>query len=64
MKTVGPSFLGVLLLIFITLKLAQVGTVAAWSWWMVLSPLWISGGITLLGFVFWFFKEAIRLSKV
>lgn len=31
----------VLFLIFLTLKLAEVGQVAYWSWWWVTSPLWI-----------------------
>lgn len=37
----GIGFLSVLALIFIGLKLAEVGTVADWSWWAVLSPLWV-----------------------
>jgi ABC-type phosphate/phosphonate transport system permease subunit len=35
-------FLGILTLIFITLKLTGYIT---WSWWWVLSPVWISFGI-------------------
>ena len=31
----------VLFLIFLTLKLAEVGPVQHWSWWWVTSPLWI-----------------------
>ena len=31
----------VLFLIFLTLKLAEVGQVATWSWWWIASPLWI-----------------------
>lgn len=27
-------------LVFLTLKLAEVGVVAAWSWWWVTAPLW------------------------
>lgn len=34
----GGSFLGILTLIFITLKLC--GTIT-WSWWWVLAPLWM-----------------------
>ena len=34
----GMSFLEVLLLVFIILKLCKVIT---WSWWWVLSPFWI-----------------------
>lgn len=37
----GVGFLGLLTLIFIGLKLAEVGIVAGWSWWAVLSPMWI-----------------------
>ncbi len=35
---VGGSWLGLLALIFITLRLAGY---IAWSWWWVLAPLWI-----------------------
>lgn len=37
----GIGFLGLLTLIFVGLKLAEIGVVATWSWWWVLSPLWI-----------------------
>lgn len=40
------SLLGVLGLIFIVLKVLEVGTVAAWSWWLVLLP-WY-GGLALV----------------
>lgn len=30
-----------LFLIFLTLKLAEIGPVAKWSWWSVTAPLWI-----------------------
>lgn len=36
---------GFVFLIFLVLKLAEIGVVAAWSWWWVTSPLWI--GIAL-----------------
>lgn len=36
--SVGPGFLGILTLIFITMKLT--GHIA-WSWWWVLAPTWI-----------------------
>lgn len=36
-NTGGISFLGLLTIVFITLKLTNVIT---WSWWWVLSPLW------------------------
>ena len=50
----GIGFLGVLALIFITLKL--IGKIT-WSWWWVLSPLWIPFGLgiilMILFFIFW-----------
>lgn len=40
----GIGFLGLLCLLFITLKLCHV---IDWSWWWVLSPFW--GGFALIG---------------
>jgi len=31
----------IIFLIFLTLKLAEIGQVAAWSWWWVTAPLWL-----------------------
>jgi len=39
----GISFIGLLTIVFITLKLTGV---IDWSWWLVLSPIW---GSALLG---------------
>ena len=41
----GIEFPGLLTIVFITLKLCKV---IAWSWWWVLSPVWITSGIALL----------------
>lgn len=35
------SILGVLGIVFVVLKLAEVGVVANWSWWLVLLPFYI-----------------------
>lgn len=35
----GVGFTGLLTIVFITLKLTHV---IAWSWWWVLSPIWIA----------------------
>lgn len=43
---VGPGFLSSLTLIFIVLKLTDV---IDWSWWWVLSPLWLPIVIFILG---------------
>ena len=42
------SFLEIVGLILITLKLAGVGVVAGWSWWLVLAPVWIPALCALL----------------
>jgi len=46
----GIGFVGLLTIVFIVLKLCEV---IAWSWIWVLSPLWISLGLTLgfIGFI-------------
>lgn len=47
----GIGFLGLLAIVFIGLKLGEVGIVAQWPWWVVLSPLWApfaAGAILLL----------------
>ena len=49
----GMGFTSVLTLIFIVLKLCNVIT---WSWWWVLSPIWISWGLALVLILFiWMF---------
>jgi hypothetical protein len=54
----GISFTELLLAIFIVLKLTGV---INWSWWWVLSPLWITLGIVvviLIGFgIYWIIKK-------
>lgn len=46
-KTASFPLLAILGLIFVTLKLAEIGAVATWSWWWVLSPFWIPFAIVL-----------------
>ena len=41
----GIGFVGALTLLFVALKL--LGKID-WSWWWVLSPIWISAGLALL----------------
>ena len=41
----GVGFAGLLTVVFITLKLCHVIT---WSWWWVLSPLWISAILSVV----------------
>lgn len=46
----GLTFLQVLFLIFLVLKLTGKTVVASWSWWWVTAPLW--GGFAI-GTVIW-----------
>jgi hypothetical protein len=41
----GIGFIGLLTVAFIVLKLTNV---ISWSWWWVLSPLWIVAGIVVI----------------
>lgn len=57
----GIGFPGLLTIVFITLKLVRFdgNPVNDWSWWWVLSPFWIVGGIVLLVVVCVLIYEAI-----
>lgn len=60
----GIGFTGLLTIVFVVLKLCGVIT---WSWWWVLSPIWISFGlviaILLIAFVFFIIKEERKTTK-
>jgi hypothetical protein len=49
------SLLTVVFLILLVLKLAGIGIVATWSWWLVTLPLWIGfaigAGLLIIGCV-------------
>lgn len=45
----GIGIFGLLGVIFITLKVLEIGPVATWSWWWVTAPLW--GGFVLAVFI-------------
>ena len=47
----GMGFCGALAILFIALKLLKVTAVANWSWWWVLSPIWIPIAIILVVFI-------------
>lgn len=50
----GIGFVGLLTIVFITLKLLEITQVAQWSWWWVLSPIWISAIAFIVIIVVWF----------
>lgn len=48
------NYLHILTLIFVVCKIAEVGVIAHWSWWLVLAPSLVSMSITLLILAFVF----------
>ena len=52
----GIGFVGLLTIVFITLKLTGF---IDWSWWWVLSPIWITVAILIavLGFFAWLINK-------
>ena len=56
----GIGFVGLLTIVFITLKLTHV---IAWSWWWVLSPLWlptvVALGLIVIGYGLWWSYKTI-----
>lgn len=42
----GLTFVQVLFIVFLVLKLTGTTAVATWSWWWVTSPLWIGVALT------------------
>jgi hypothetical protein len=52
----GIGLGGMVFIVFLVLKLAEIGPVAEWSWWWVTSPLWIPlaliiGVIAIIGII-------------
>lgn len=37
----GVGLCGLVFVVFLVLKLAEIGQVAHWSWWWVTAPLWM-----------------------
>lgn len=58
----GLTFLEVLFLIFLVLKLTGKTVVATWSWWWVTAPLW--GGFALIFAVWVIFFIIIGLTAL
>ena len=54
----GLTFMQVLFLVFLVLKLTETSVVATWSWWWITVPLW--GGVALF-FVIWILIMVIML---
>jgi len=52
--------MGLLTLIFLTLKLAEAGLVAAWSWWWVFAPIWAPLALVVAVALPFYLAEAVR----
>lgn len=56
----GISFTGLLTIVFITLKLTNY---IDWSWWWVLSPIWVTLGLVLIILIFYLIVKTISDRK-
>lgn len=60
----GIGFVGLLTIVFITLKLLNV---INWSWWWVVSPIWITASLVIitvvLGFIGYLIYRVLRRNK-
>jgi len=48
----GSVLCSAVFIVFLVLKLAEVGVVAKWSWWWVFAPLWVPVAIGLAIVIF------------
>lgn len=55
----GIGLCGGIFLVFLILKLAEIGVVANWSWWWVTAPLWIPFAIAIGIFLIWIIIQVI-----
>jgi len=56
----GIGFTGLLTIAFVVLKLTSY---IQWSWWWVLSPLWISTILSILVLAIWIAVEVYKKRK-
>jgi MFS superfamily sulfate permease-like transporter len=59
-STSSISAVTLLTLVFVVLKLTHV---IGWSWWCVLSPLWISAAIAVVFVIVWTIVAIIKRRK-
>ena len=56
----GVGITGVLTIVFVVLKLTHT---IDWSWWWVLSPLWIPAAVLVVAFVVWLILRLLFESR-
>lgn len=61
-KSSGIGVLGLLGVVFVTLKLLGITAVAGWSWWWVTAPFW--GGLAIVLSIFLLAALIVGLAKV
>ena len=59
-ESFGVSIFGLLTVVFVVLKLCHV---IDWSWWWILSPLWIPIAISIVILIVWYSIKAYIKSK-
>ena len=57
----GIGFIGLLVIVFIVLRLCNV---IAWSWWWVLAPLWIPVAIAIICIIDIIIVAAIGINDI
>lgn len=64
-KGTGVGIGGLIFIVFLVLKLCEIGQVSHWSWWWVTSPLWLPFAIlfAVFGIIAIFGIIAAILSK-
>jgi len=55
----GIGLCGLIFVVFLVMKLAAIGAVAAWSWWWVTAPLWVPAGLVIAVAVIWIIGRII-----
>ena len=59
----GIGIFGLTFIVFLTLKLAQIGIVAKWSWWWVTAPLWMPMTILIVGLIIYFIIKVLSTKE-
>lgn len=59
----GIGLCGAAFLVFLTLKLAEIGVVANWSWWWVTAPLWMPLALVIVILIIWLIVFVVKSSR-
>lgn len=59
----GIGLTTILFVVFLVLKLAEIGVVATWSWWWVTSPIWIPICLAIIGIIIYGIYLVFKIKK-